>query len=50
MKQTVSETFEANRKSGRKTLIGYFPLGFPSLDESVEAAVAMCHNLSLIHI
>lgn len=30
-----------NRESGG-SLIGYFPLGYPTLEESVEAAVAMC--------
>ena len=31
----------ANRESGG-SLIGYFPLGFPTLKESIDAAVAMC--------
>jgi tryptophan synthase alpha chain len=30
-----------NRESGG-SLIGYFPLGYPTLEESVDAAVAMC--------
>ena len=44
MNATVAATFEANRSAGRKTLIGYFPIGYPTIDESVEAAIAMCEN------
>jgi tryptophan synthase alpha chain len=40
----VEEAFAANRASGKDTLIGYFPLGFPTLSESVEAAVAMAEG------
>jgi len=36
-------TLRANRSIGG-SLIGYFPLGYPSLDESIEAAVAMCES------
>jgi len=35
------ETIAANRAAGKDTLIGYFPLGYPSLQESIDAAVAM---------
>ena len=38
------EVLDANKQSGRGSLIGYFPLGYPSLQESVEAAVVMCEN------
>ncbi len=38
----VTEIFERNRKSGESTLIGYFPAGFPTFEESLEACVAMC--------
>ena len=38
---TTEQTLRANRESGG-SLIGYFPLGYPTLEESVEAAVAMC--------
>jgi tryptophan synthase alpha chain len=38
---TTEQTLSANRSSGG-SLIGYFPLGYPTLEESVEAAVAMC--------
>jgi tryptophan synthase alpha chain len=37
----VEATFRANKAAGKDTLIGYFPLGFPTLAESIEAAVAM---------
>jgi tryptophan synthase alpha chain len=37
----TEDTLLANKKSGG-SLIGYFPLGYPTLDESVEAVVAMC--------
>lgn len=37
----TEQTLMTNRASGG-SLIGYFPLGYPTLDESVEAAVAMC--------
>lgn len=33
----------ANKATGG-SLIGYFPVGYPSLDESIEAAVAMCES------
>jgi tryptophan synthase alpha chain len=37
----MSRTAKALATPGAK-LIGYFPAGFPTLDESIEAAVAMC--------
>lgn len=40
---TTEKTLKANRDHGG-SLIGYFPLGYPSLEESVEAAVAMCES------
>jgi tryptophan synthase alpha chain len=40
---TTEQTLRANRDSGG-SLIGYFPLGYPTLEESVEAAVAMCES------
>jgi tryptophan synthase alpha chain len=39
-----TETVLRDNKSNGGSLIGYFPLGYPSLDESVEAAVAMCES------
>jgi tryptophan synthase alpha chain len=34
---------KANKSTGG-SLIGYFPLGFPTMRESIEAAVAMCES------
>ena len=41
---TTAEVLSANKKSGRGSLIGYFPAGYPTLEASVEAAVAMCES------
>jgi tryptophan synthase alpha chain len=40
---TTEQTLRANREEGG-SLIGYFPLGYPTLEDSVEAAVAMCES------
>ena len=39
----TEETLLANKQNGG-SLIGYFPLGYPNLDASIEAAVAMCES------
>jgi tryptophan synthase alpha chain len=39
----TQNTLLANKSTGG-SLIGYFPLGYPTLDESIEAAVAMCES------
>jgi tryptophan synthase alpha chain len=39
----TEDTLLANKQSGG-SLIGYFPLGYPTLDDSIEAAVAMCES------
>jgi tryptophan synthase alpha chain len=39
----TERTLLANKESGG-SLIGYFPLGYPTLDASIEAAVAMCES------
>lgn len=44
MRSSTSSVLKANKASGKGSLIGYFPAGYPSLDESVEAAIAMCNN------
>ncbi len=44
MSSKTEQVLRANKLQGRKNLVGYFPLGYPSLDESIEAAIAMCHN------
>lgn len=36
--------FAQNKQAKRSTLIGYFPIGYPSLQESIDAAIAMCKN------
>jgi tryptophan synthase alpha chain len=40
----VEEILKTNRESGRGTLVGYFPAGYPTVDDSVEAFVAMAKN------
>lgn len=40
----TAQRFEDNRKSGKSTLVGYFPMGYPTLEDSVQAAIAMCEN------
>jgi tryptophan synthase alpha chain len=44
MSKSTHEVLAENKASGRGSLIGYFPAGFPNLEASVEAAVAMCQN------
>ncbi|MFM6971965.1 MAG: tryptophan synthase subunit alpha [Rhodoluna sp.] len=43
MSRTFAKLAE-NSKQGKGSLIGYFPIGFPYLDSSIEAAIAMCNN------
>lgn len=40
-RSTVADTIRAAKIGGRGVLIGYLPIGFPTLNESVEAAVAL---------
>jgi tryptophan synthase alpha chain len=40
----TADVLKANQESGKGSLIGYFPAGYPTLDESVDAAIAMCKN------
>ncbi len=44
MTKTTHEVLKDNRANGRGSLIGYFPAGYPSIEQSVEAAIAMCKN------
>lgn len=37
----VEETIRGAREAGRGVLVGYLPVGFPDLDTSVEAAIAI---------
>ena len=39
----VSDVLRTNRVTGG-SLIGYFPIGYPNLSDSIEAAVAMCES------
>ncbi len=43
-KSQTRERLVANESAGKASLVGYFPAGFPTLQESVEAAVTMCEN------
>jgi tryptophan synthase alpha chain len=40
----VEKVFAENKKNGKETLVGYFPAGFPTVEQSVEACIAMCQN------
>jgi tryptophan synthase alpha chain len=40
----VENVFTENKRNGKETLVGYFPAGFPTVDLSVEACIAMCEN------
>jgi tryptophan synthase alpha chain len=40
----VASVLTARREAGSGALIGYLPVGFPSFDESVDAAVAIAEN------
>ena len=35
---------KANRESGKGSLVGYFPAGYPSVEGSIDAAITMCQN------
>jgi len=40
----TAKKFEENREQGKSTLVGYFPIGYPTLQESIDVAIAMCQN------
>ncbi|TBN56730.1 tryptophan synthase subunit alpha [Glaciihabitans arcticus] len=40
----VAETIAARKAAGSGALVGYLPVGFPNLAESIEAAVALVEN------
>lgn len=44
MTSRTSAVLKENKLSGKGSLIGYFPAGYPTLEESVAAAVTMCQN------
>jgi tryptophan synthase alpha chain len=41
---SVASVLAARREAGSGALIGYLPVGFPTFDESVDAAVAIAEN------
>jgi len=43
-RKSTAQVLRENKDSGRGSLIGYFPAGYPSLEASIDAAVAMCQN------
>ena len=40
----VAEVLLKNRESGRGTLVGYFPAGFPTVEDSAQALISMAKN------
>jgi tryptophan synthase alpha chain len=44
MLSQTSAVLKANKAVGNGNLIGYFPAGYPTLDQSIEASIAMCEN------
>lgn len=40
----VSKVLTENKASGRGTLVGYYPAGYPTVKDSVESLVAMAKN------
>lgn len=43
-RKTTAQVLRENKDSGKGSLVGYFPAGYPSVEASIEAAVAMCEN------
>jgi len=41
---SVNDTLLANKESGKGSLIGYYPAGYPTIKDSVDALVAMAEN------
>lgn len=39
---SVAQLIQENKLAGKPTLIGYFPAGYPTIEQSIEACVAMC--------
>lgn len=40
----VSQLIQSKRAAGENLLVGYFPAGYPTVKESIEACIAMCQN------
>jgi tryptophan synthase alpha chain len=43
-RKTTAQVLRERKESGKGSLVGYFPAGYPTVAESVDAAVAMCRN------
>ena len=43
-RKSTAQVLRERKDSGKGSLVGYFPAGYPTLEASVEAAVAMCQN------
>ena len=41
---SVENTLRSNKASGKGSLVGYFPAGYPTTQDSIEALVAMAEN------
>ena len=41
---SVQSVLETNKQSGRGTLVGYFPAGYPTVEDSIAAFVALAQN------
>jgi len=44
MHSPTSEVLKQNKAAGHGSLIGYFPAGYPTLQDSIDASVVMCQN------
>ena len=44
MSSKTSDLLSKRKAAGQGSLIGYFPAGYPTLSQSVDAAIAMCKN------
>lgn len=42
--ESVSETLDKLRETGTGALIGYLPIGFPNLSQSIEAAITLAES------
>ena len=40
----TEQILRANKATGKGSLVGYFPIGYPTVEASIEAAIAMCEN------
>lgn len=51
VRSRTAEAIEAARAAGRTALIGYLPAGYPTVEDSIEAAVALgTHGADVIEI